>query len=129
MPAKFLIALALTVLLGALASGNPFLPPPREGRVPEAPPVSLISLRSVLSSPRGLASPSGFAVQSGIALRNAAGERVLLPCPVPALQPLVVEVRFDAEGAPSWVLQDGRVLRDGRVSGPDAVPASAAAGP
>lgn len=89
MTAKICIALALAVVFGALAIGNPFLPPRPGAKVP-APGVRPVSLRTGLVH---------------------AGERALPPCPEPALQALVAEVRFDATGEPLWILRDGRVLR------------------
>jgi hypothetical protein len=99
MPAKVYIALALLVLFGALATGNPFLPRPARARLPADDGVRLLSLRT------------------GHAAGHAAGlAAVALPCPVPELQAQVVEVRFDADGEPSWILRDGRVLRQDAVT-------------
>ncbi|MBL8730698.1 MAG: hypothetical protein JNM25_19930 [Planctomycetes bacterium] len=101
MAAKTCIALALTVLFGALAVGNPCLRP-RGGVVAPPANVHLISLRSGVVAPE---------------------HRLPPPCPEPALQALVTEVRFDAAGEPSWILRDGRVLRRDAVTA-----ATAAAG-
>ncbi|MEO6597233.1 MAG: hypothetical protein ABIP94_21025 [Planctomycetota bacterium] len=38
-------------------------------------------------------------------------------CPDRSLRPLVVEVRTDRDGAPVWVLRDGRVLRRNPLTG------------
>jgi len=84
MPAKVYIALALLVLFGALATGNPFLPRPARAGLPADDGVRLLSLRT------------------GHAAGRAAGlAAVALPCPVPELQAQVVDVRFDADGEPS----------------------------
>ena len=89
MSAKLCIALALAVLFGALATGNPFLPRPHRAAVRHDDGVHMVSLRTGVVH---------------------AGERQLPPCPEPALQALVTEVRFDAAGEPLWILADGRVL-------------------
>jgi hypothetical protein len=89
MPAKTCIALALAVLFLALATGNPFLSRPKRANAAPVPTVELVSLRTGV--------PSGLV-------------RDLPACPVPALQSLVAEVRFDADGAPQWILRDGRVV-------------------
>jgi hypothetical protein len=115
MPAKTCIVLALTVLFGALAIGNPFLSKRAGAAAPRAD-VHLVSLRAGAADCTEVPAGAGYVL---------AGERVLPPCPDAALQPLVSDVQFDADGRPLWILRDGRVLRQDAAT----VTATAAAGP
>lgn len=91
MPANVCIAAALATLFLALATGNPFLRRPARAEAAPVPMVQLVSLRAgAVSEPPA--------------------------CPQPELQALVAEVQLDADGAPLWILRDGRVVRaDGVV--------------
>jgi hypothetical protein len=111
MSAKICIALALVVLFLALAVGNPFLPV--AAAATDAPPPAAIAPLPGATLPGAAlpGAPRSSAPVSWAALRTTAPQAELPVCPDPALQPLVVAVRYDAAGALTWILRDGRELQ------------------
>lgn len=108
MSSRLCIVLALAVLFGALAGGNPFL---AGGPTPAAPSGSTgegVALPAAAQSPRAqpVAAPAVAPGADGTAL-----PATLPACPEPALQPLVERVEFGGDGEAVWVLRDGRRVR------------------
>lgn len=106
MNAKVCLLLALGLLFGALATGNPFLRVPM--RASAAPPPSAPTSQPVLdldlmAAPRGRAVPAAFQSEG-------------FACPDPALEGLVLRVTRLADGSPCWVLRDGRQFRQDPAS-------------
>lgn len=117
MSSRLCIVLALAVLFGALAGGNPFL---AGGPTPAAPSGSTgegVALPAAAQSPRAqpVAAPAVAPGADGTALPAtllpATLPATLPACPEPALQPLVERVEFGGDGEAVWVLRDGRRVR------------------
>jgi hypothetical protein len=114
MQSKLCLVLALAVLVGALAGGNPFLShgtdvslrvePSPAVDVPQAPLVARTASFDRRAGAVAVPAVDGGRVQVALSV-------VPPPCPEPSLRSRVVAVRHDAKGQPIWVLDDGRLVR------------------
>lgn len=124
MQSKLCLLLALVVLIGVLAGGNPFLPcrspaakateesgagSPSVGQ-PVPPTYALSAPAPRLLDPAIRLTGAPAAVPASSA-RNAAKVVAADECPNVALRADVVQVLHDVMGRPIWVLRDGRALR------------------
>ena len=96
--------LAMTMLLGALAMGNPFLT-----AVP-APPQPAIDPAPSRPAPLVEPTPRVPAPAIGAVPQPAGGE--VGACPMPELEEQVVRRGHDQDGWPTWWLGDGRVVKE-----------------
>jgi hypothetical protein len=117
MQPKLFLMLAIVVLLAALLGGNPFLGKCR--------PCPAVPLHAAPATPAGeavlpvafetngvlRATPASLVVgqpDGAVAKGTGKGKAANPQCPDPLLRPLVIDVEVDANGAPIWVLEDGR---------------------
>ncbi|MBK8096626.1 MAG: hypothetical protein IPK26_05930 [Planctomycetes bacterium] len=104
---KVCLLLAVGLLLGALATGNPFLAVPM--RAAASPPVT-VPAHQPLVDLGSMAAPAVTAVPASFRTRPD------LRCPDAALDDLVECVIRLTDGSPCWVLRDGRWLRQDPAS-------------
>jgi hypothetical protein len=125
MQSKLCLVLALVVLVGALAVGNPFLshgsPVMSDGRAePFSEGGSGIAVG--IAGPTGDTAPAASQPAASqpagsqlVSMHAAAPNLVVEPsvcCPDENLRDLVVRVRHDHAGLPVWELRDGRFVRE-----------------
>lgn len=123
MQSKLCLVLALAVLVGALAGGNPFL-----SRGVDVPLRAVPGDEAAAPLPPVLAVTADFRGDAAGPVPASAERRPLpmatfpgfaaAPCPDASLRALVVRVRPDAAGRPIWVLNDGRQVRANPRPGP-----------
>ncbi|MCC7066166.1 MAG: hypothetical protein IT456_25450 [Planctomycetes bacterium] len=117
MQSKLCLVLALVVLVGALAFGNPFLPHGSpvvaDGSLLPSPDVEDGTML-VPGGPDPGAASTPAAVGQLVSLQTevpTSNEPLVGECPDDSLRGLVVRLRHDHAGEPIWELRDGRFVR------------------
>lgn len=123
MQSKLCLVLALVVLVGALAFGNPFLSPGSpvvaDGTLPPSPDVEG-GTTLVPDGPDAGAATTAAAVGKTPAVGQLVSLQTEVPtsneplageCPEESLRGLVVRLHHDHAGEPIWELRDGRFVR------------------